>query len=478
MPSWRNAECGDSKMRREFSIGAVLVVAFLVFLPEVHYGLVYDDLKQLIDNPRLTSWSYLPGYFTTHLWAHSPLSSAYYYRPFFLIWLRLVDAIFGPPAPIWHLPSIVAHLGVTLAVFLLIRRLTGDWNGSLLAAGLFAIHPIHTEAVAWISSVSEPLFTFFLVLCVYCYAGKKSAISFVSLLFATLAIFTKETGIMAPALIFAYAATRSSWKHAAAEAAPYLLPALLFLPLRMNALSKSHGVVPPNMSVSAMILTWPRVLAVYAAHLLWPVHLSLCYDVPIETAIWPLLVLIVVVAGLFCAFHRCCANVRFGAAWFAMTLLPALAIRYLVEGDYVHDRYLYLPSVGLALMAAVGFSRIRFTAWRAVAGCVIALALCWGTRLDLRIWQDEISLFQHAVATSPRNPFAMNNLADAYLTAHREAEAFPLLQQVIALKPRDRQGYLNMTRYYNQMGNQAEAARYFAMFQQIYYAQQRERGLR
>ena len=462
-------------MRRALSFGALLVLAFLVFLPTIHYALVYDDHEQIAENPRLTAWSYVPGYFTAHLQAHNTLAPAYYYRPLCLLCLRLVDAVLGPPAAIWHLASILVHLGVVVSLLLLILRLTGDWMASALSAGLFALHPIHTEAVAWLSSVSEPLLTLFMVLCVYYYAGRKGPISVLSILFAALAMFTKETGIVAPALILAYEWTRSNFKHAVAGTVPYMIPALLFFSLRMKALGTFSPKAPSNMSVGAMILTLPRVLAVYAAHLLWPVHLSLSYNVPIESAIWPLLLLIVVAAGLLWGVRACGANVRFGAAWFSITLLPALGIRYLLPDDYVHDRYLYLPTVGLALIAAVWFSRLRITPARIVAACAVTLALCWGTRSDLRIWQDDTVLFSRAVETAPQNVFVKNNLADAYLQSHRSAEAFPLLQQVIALNPRARQGYFNMARYYHQTGNYAEEARYYTIFQQI-LAEQAQRG--
>ena len=459
-------------MRRIFSLGVVLALTFLLFLPTVRYALVYDDIEQIATNPRITSWSYVPQYFTTHLWAHSTIEPAYYYRPLFLIWLRLVDAILGPPAPIWHLASIVAHLAATISVFLLVHRLTGCWRASLFATALFSIHPIHTEAVAWVSSVSEPLLTALLVLCVYCYAGRKPPISVASLLFAALAMFTKETGMVAPLLILAYEWTRSTFKNAATAAAPYLLPALLFLALRFNALGRLNAATQPNMTVSAMVLTWPRVLVAYLAHLLWPVHLSVCYDVPVETAIWPFLVMLTILGGLISVAPKWSANVRLGVAWFVITLLPALAIRYLLTDDYVHDRYLYLPSVGLALIAAVWFSRLRFTPPRIVAAGVLAMALCWGTILDLRIWKDEISLFSRAVEVAPGNVYAMNNLASAYLNAHREAEALPLLQKVIALRPLDHQGYYNMFRYYQQTGNYAEAERYYNICRQMYDASQ------
>jgi protein O-mannosyl-transferase len=221
-----------------------------------------------------------------------------------------------------------------------------------------------------------------------------------------------------------------------------------------------------------MVLTWPRVLMVYTAHMVWPLHLSACYEVPVGTAIWPVLLATVLIGGLIWAFRDGSPNLRVGAAWFAITLMPALGLRYLFIGDFVHDRYLYLPSVGLALMAADGFSRVRWTIPRAAMIGALGLAFCWGTRSDLPIWKDDIALFRRAAETAPHNPYAKNNLADAYLKAHRETEAFPLLEQVIDLNPDYRLGYYNMGRYYQQVGNLEEADRYFSISDQMYYAPQ------
>jgi tetratricopeptide (TPR) repeat protein len=465
-------------MRRIFALGAVLALSCVIFLPTLRYSFVYDDYEQIVINPRLTAWSYLPGYFTTHLWAHSPLAAPNFYRPAFMIWLRLVYVSLGPPSWAWHLVSVLMHVAATACVFLLIRRLGGEFRSATLAAVLFGIHPIHTEAVAWISSVSEPLVTIFLVCSVYLYVVRKGPISFLSLLFATLAAFTKEVGILAPALILAYEGSRSRLKEGALGAAPYLLPVLLFLAMRINALGNAVSGVPPNMSVGEMVLTWPRVLLSYAVHLLWPVHLSVAYEIPAGTALWPLVLLIAVLAGLLWTLRHCSPNCRFGAAWTAITLLPALALRYLFVGDYVHDRYLYLPSAGLAIMAAAFLDRVRYTRPRTVAFSAIVVALCALTISNSKIWRDDISLFTRAVEMAPRNFIAKNNLADAYLKLNRTAEALPLLQQVIALRPDYGLGYYNLGRYYRQTGNYAEAERYFTISDQIAYIQQARLGRR
>ena len=453
-------------MRRQWPLGILLVVVFLVYLPALRYSLVYDDIEQIVQNPRLTSWSYVPAYFTTHLWAHAP-HTIHYYRPVFLLWLRLTYALLGPPRAIWHLGSILLHLSAIVSVFLLLRRLTGEDEAATFGAAFFAIHPVQTEAVAWVSAVSEPLLTIFLVLSVYFYVIRKSHISVVSLLLAALAMLTKEAGLVAPVLIFAYEWTRSTLKEAAIGACSYLLPALLCIALRVNALGNFSAGRPPIMSVSHMILTWPHAVALYALHLLWPVNLSACYEVPIENAVWPLLLLMLVLAGLIWAIRDSSPNTRFGAAWFAITLAPSLSLRYLNPGDFVHDRYLYLPLVGLALLLAQWVSKFTLTRELVIAASTVIVVLCVGVRLNLSIWRDDISLFERAIETAPQNPFVKLNLAVAYLNSDRAAEAIPLIQQAIQLNPTYWRPYYVLGQYYQNTGNLAEADRYFSLSDQV-----------
>jgi len=447
-------------MRSRLQLAAILLGTFLLFLPETHYSLVYDDYG-LVLNQQLQTWSYVPGYFIAHPSASAPIPAFFYYRPIISVWLRLVYAILGPPSAIWHLSSILAHLLTTACVFLLISCLINNLKAAVLAATLFAIHPIHTEAVAWVSAVSDLLLTTFLTLSVFFYAKRRGVISLPSVLFATLAMFTKETGVVAPALILVYEWTRTGFKPAIVNVLPYLPSALLYFVLRTINLGNSVIGGTPGVSVSAMVLTWPRLLVVYARHLIWPVHLSLSYDVPIETSLWPLLLLVALILGVACIIRNSSANVRFASAWFAITLLPALSIRYLTWDDYTHDRFLYLPSVGLALIVAQCLLRVRFTLPRSVAMCALAVAFCWCTRSNLRIWQDDISLFSRAVETAPRNVMAKYNLAEAYQVANRMQDSYPLLKQLLDQYPDFPLANRDMARYYWHIGNFEEANRYY-----------------
>src|SRR5262249_30143212 len=119
---------------------------------------VHDDRGQIVENPAVHSWHAVPTYFTAHVWsAVMPEELGNYYRPLFLLWLRINDAIFGKQAWGWHLTTILAHVLTTLLVYLLALRLGTGRGVALLATLIFALHPAHIEAVAWISGVTEPL---------------------------------------------------------------------------------------------------------------------------------------------------------------------------------------------------------------------------------------------------------------------------------------------------------------------------------
>jgi len=437
------------------SVAALSAFVFLLYLPTIHYGLVFDDTIQIVGNYRLTSWSYLPGYFTTHLWAHRP-GVTKWYRPLFLVWLRLCYVLFGPPANIWHLPSILAHVGATVWLFALIRRLTGNLRSAIASVAIFGIHPIHTEAVAWISAAEDPLVTMFLLACVYFYAGRKGLVSILSLLCALLAMFSKEVGVMAVGLIFVYEWIRSSLKPAISASIPYLVCTALYFAFRFNALGSFSGAAPKYIGLAMMILTWPLLIADYMVHLLWPVHLSMVYDVPLGTRIWPVLLLVVLVALAIWKLRRADSTIQFGAVWFVITLLPALMIWYF-DNDFLHDRYLYLPSAGLAIMLSSFLARWRFKPSRIILLAAVAGVLCLVTLNGMPVWRDEVSLYERAIENSPRNTHVLSNLALAYAAQGKYTDAIRTLRHAIEIDAKDPVLYINLAFCYRSVGDETDA---------------------
>jgi 4-amino-4-deoxy-L-arabinose transferase-like glycosyltransferase len=139
-----------------WGIAVVLALTFAVYIPTLRYQFVHDDRGQIVENPAVHSWRAVPTYFTAQVWAGvMPEEVGNYYRPLFLLWLRINDVVFGNHAWGWHLTTILAHVLTTLLVYLLAWRLGIDRDVALLAALIFGLHPAHIEAVAWILGVTE-----------------------------------------------------------------------------------------------------------------------------------------------------------------------------------------------------------------------------------------------------------------------------------------------------------------------------------
>src|SRR5947209_1978272 len=132
----------------------------LLYARSLPYNFVYDDLIQIVTNPRVTSWSYVPSYFTQQLWAG--VQNASYYRPLLLVWMRVNHALFGSNPVGWHAASIALHLGATAFAFLLARRILQDARAALLAAAIFLLHPVQVESVVWPSAANESLAAIFI----------------------------------------------------------------------------------------------------------------------------------------------------------------------------------------------------------------------------------------------------------------------------------------------------------------------------
>ncbi len=138
-------------------------------------GFVYDDDQQILLNPYIKSWHYLPQIFTTTVWSFVGAAGATnYYRPmmtftFLVLWQTFGDLPFG-----YHLFNIVLNALVVLAVYYAGRELFRDRSIAAIAAFLFAVHPIHTETVCWIAAVPDLEATLFLLVAFRAYTKISS----------------------------------------------------------------------------------------------------------------------------------------------------------------------------------------------------------------------------------------------------------------------------------------------------------------
>lgn len=444
----------------------ILFVTLLAYISTAQFQFVYDDGGQIVVNTFIRQWKYFPAYFQTHVWAQFNLhATSNYYRPIFLAWLLINYKLFGLSPAGWHVTTVLAHLVVTYAVYLFALRLTGREIVAAIAALLFGVHPVHLEAVAWISGVTEPLFAMLFIPSFLCHLnfrdGKGRSWMALSLLLFTIAQFSKETAAMMAALVGIYellfpvpgeASLRPFvsrvWRGILAGL-PYAAITLFYIGLRVRALG-AFSITNFNVPWQVNLLTIPELLFFYLKLLFWPVGLSAFYDIPYVTAptwslFWaPLLVIAALAAVLaWIGVRNRSRTYVYLLVWTVLPLLPVLTLKYFVQGEIAHDRYLYLPSAGFCVLIAMALGKIPWGKLSrdgrepipVLPAVIIAVLLLGATIWQSTFWANNLLLYKRGVDTAPNNNLARTDLANALIEAGHTVQAMNLYREVLQRDP-------------------------------------------
>jgi len=461
---------------------ALALAAFAVYSNALSGEFVYDDKIQIVKNSWLWNVPSIPTVFLQNAWAfQSATTITNYYRPLMQCVYILTYQLSGLHPLGFHLVNVFFHCAVTILVFLTLRRLVPEQRAAsvylsapFLAAILFAAHPIHTEAVTWIGGLPDVAFTFFSLLSFYLYIRSKSCAAACYLgslaCFAIAALF-KEPALTLPAILFAYDFTCREQRPALLECVkryvPFLFIGVAYLALRIYALkgfapAKSHPLLSSYLDA---INVFP-LFAQYLGKLVLPVDLSAYYVLhPVNSlaewkALLSMLVTIAFVALAALAFKKNKAALL-GMVFIVVPLLPALYIPAVGENTFA-ERYLYLPSVGFALLVAL------FLSWagkqlpdgtKVVAAAVILLAGTYAVATVTRnkVWQNEYSLWTDTIAKSPDSTVALNNLGIFYRHHNMPGKAIEQFQTIIRVNPYDASAHGNLGLLYRDIRSYDQA---------------------
>ena len=472
----------------------VLMATAGAYVRTLGFDFVYDDQLQIVKSPAAHSWRFLPKYFATDVWRYAePWSTPTYYRPIFLVWLLINYSLFGLDSSWWHFTTIAVHLAATLLLYVMARRLTGDWAVAGIAALVFGLHPVHVEAVAWVSGVTEPLLAVLILSSFLCYANWRNEDRSrprpgwlaASLTLYALALLEKETAAVFPAIISAYewilrrpGRNRESgnpWERAVralSASGPFLILSAAYLTIRVAVLGALRLSTSP-LPLSTLVFTEPGVILFYLKQLIWPVGLSPFYDVPYVTGpvastfVLPAIIVTLVTVPL-CFWSRRSRSAGFASVWIIVSLLPVLNPKAFGLEELVHDRYLYLPSMGFAILVGLAVCQLRISHFRILGrpleqhlvvlaiGCLLAFRLVG----ESKPWENNLSLFRHGVSMAPGNSLAKETLAFELGTLGTYQEAIPLLHSVLELRPRSFEANADLGRYYYITGVYSRAELY------------------
>ena len=448
---------------------AIAACSFVLYCGTLAFKFVFDDRKQVLENAAIKAWSFVPGYFVGNVWTLiDPHKAANYYRPLFLLWLKINYFLFGPSPEGWHAMSVLLQALIAVQVFWLVRRLLQSEMPAAVAALLFAVHPVHIESVAWVSGVTDPLAAAFMLGAALFFLRSLRdpqrvtwSAYVASIAFAGLALLSKEIAVtLPPLLIVTASAVRErrddlrTWKCVS----PFFALTLAYLVVRQTVL---HGFVHPADGHTAkdLLLTLPSAIAFYIRQLIAPLWISpyagVCW---VQTAnlrqFWiPLaiccLIILVAVVGYRVSGDR--RRLRAVYAWTVLPLVPALYLPMFPPTELVHDRYLYLPSVGFSILVVMAGWRLAAHLPKAAVKFATAAALGMLALLTFQgelNWASDLLLFKYAVKMAPDNDAALTNLGIAYLENDRSAEGEAALQRALEINPDSALAALNLGHYY------------------------------
>ena len=370
----------------------------------------------------------------------------------------------------YHLTNIVFHACNTFLVYLIVAAFTGEFTLACLTSLLFAIHPVHVEAVAWLSGRRDVLSTAFALLSFWSFTlfvKKRFAAGSArtgiwawyyvcSLLCCLLGLLAKPSVVMLPGLFLFHELCFSSlsvrkWVSRVGWYLPFFLMSLGFMGISLFV-AKGAGVAKATYhggSWYTTLLTMLRVFSEYVTMLIFPRKLSASYGVHTEISAWTLefgltvLPLAVLLLLYWCSWKR--ARYAFwGISWFFIALLPVSNI--IPISTVKADRYLYLPSIGLclALSWSIVFcwnllKRIRVSEnarqkllWGyKFAILLVLVSYAVQTRQRNRDWKTSESLWAATLDVNPENPIALNNLGLLYAEQGQFEEALALFEKLL-----------------------------------------------
>ena len=434
---------------------------------------VYDDFRTILDNGSITN--------LTDVRAIILRDST---RPVVNLSYAIDYAVWGPAPFGFHVTSVLLHVLNVMLLFLVWRQLAGGAHSAatagLVAAGLFAVHPLMTEAVGYISGRSEVLCGSFFLLAILSFGRwMRQGGGGWWLLAAGLwgvALLTKEVAAMLPIVLLAY-----DWMFLESDVAGrrrrlVKLHAPLFAVAGVLGLGRL-AVFAFLENQEPLAFSWRFVLDQvlvawrYLALFFVPSGQTIAHEVrPIATPWDPkaLAAAAALAATLVLAWRsrRVTRVASFGVFWFFALLVPSSLLFALGRGEGMAEHRVYLASGGLFLAAGslVGSSMSYLSRVSALArilgySALVAALLAFSARTFLRnaIWADPVKLWREAADKAPTDPLARIVLGEVLHDAGRHQEAVESFQAALKLDPNEPLTYFKLSMCLTESGRAAEA---------------------
>ena len=482
-----------ARIRVALSCLALAAAVFLLYAQVAGHGFInYDDDVYITDNPRVLWGLTWEGFG----WAWVTTAAGNWHP---LTWLsHMLDAqIWGSWAGGHHLTSVLLHAANAVLLFLTLFSMTGSFWSSLLAAALFAVHPLRVESVAWAAERKDVLSAFFWILAMYAYGryARKPALSRYAVVFVLMALglLAKPMLVTLPFVlllldVWPLGRLPLDRKEGAGSVVVRRVLRLVLEKVPLLALSAVSGAITlaaqsrggtirtlesipfgarlVNATITFVIYLWKTICPSGLAPLyLHPYLLS--RDFPAGrlaiavAALLGLLAVTITSAMLWCR----APHVAVGWLWYLVTLVPVIGIVQ-VGLQASADRYTYIPLIGIYVAVAwtlrglvVARPRLRGAI---CACCGLALSsFAWATWTQVGYWKDGATLFRQALRVTNGNYVLHNNLGAIMAAEGRHAEAVTEYEEALRLRPNFAEAHNNLGIELMEEARLAEAEEHF-----------------
>jgi len=476
-----------------FIIAAIVITTLVAYEPIRHNGFVsYDDASYITENPNVTG-----GISPQSVkWA---LTTPYAVNWHPLTWLsHMLDCqLFGLNPTGHHLVSVAIHIVNALLLFWILNNLTASTNSpqagaiwpSAFVAAVFALHPVQVESVAWAAERKTVLSGLFWLLTMAAYI-RYARVPRLSRYLLVLAIFglcimTKPVVVTLPfamLLLDYWPLERFRWGHQAeannsktnqksavwliVEKLPLLamsaiLSGVTFIAQRGGEIVPTLERLPLEYRAANMFLSYIK----YIIKMIWPSGLAICYphprailsDAPVVICI----ILFILLTAAFIYAGRRRKYTAVGWLWYVGTLVPVIGLVQ-AGAQGMANRYMYIPMLGLLMI--IGWTVRDFIAGRprtkkaaAAMGVLVLLSLLILTRMQVRYWENSLTLFGHDIEVTKDNVLAENGYGCALSQLGLVDEAQKHLQNAVRISPAYSEARNNLASVYLKKGMLNEA---------------------
>lgn len=435
----------NAKICKAFLI--LTTATLLVYSVSFFNGFVMDDEVIIVNNPQTLSLRNIPEVLL------APDLIKPYYRPLNRA-TYLFDYQLAGMNPAWyHGVNIIIHLGNVLLLYLVCRRFLPDRKAALLTAMLFAVHPLNSESVNFISARNTLLALFFSLAALLAFVNTREKglrWPLLSALFFFCGLLSKETGFMLIAVISLYCMIplpgqedgRWPWRERLFTLVPFLFATLVYFVMRAYSLQGILGTTTPaDENLLSRLAQNYHIIPQYLGLLLFPADLTLFHSVPkggLFTPFWHFAAWLALLATVSLIVRFRNRTALFGLAWFIINYAPISNI-VPIPSDLITERYLYLPAAGLFIVIGVFLSWLftrqtnRRLLWGGMTIIILASAVVTVQRnLD---WKNNLSLFSSGARNDPMSPGAHYNLGTAYRENGDLASARKEWETTLAIDP-------------------------------------------